>query len=58
MRYASAKAIAPEEVSAETLSDYLAYRTRTTALAGGVAAERSIARSWNRCVAEIELWPK
>src|SRR5215218_4267368 len=58
MRYASAKAIPPHQVRADTLADYLAYRTRTTALTGGVAAERSIARSWNRCVAEINTWPK
>src|SRR5215203_2173643 len=36
MRYASAKAIPPQEVSADTLADYLAYRTRTTSLAGGI----------------------
>jgi hypothetical protein len=58
MRYASAKAIPPHEVSAKTLAEYLAYRTRTTALRGGVAAERSIARSWNRCAAEIDTWPQ
>src|SRR5215218_1356766 len=58
MRYASANAIPPQAVSADTLADYLAYRTRTTALAGGVAAARSIARSWNRCAAEIDTWPQ
>jgi hypothetical protein len=58
MRYASAKGIAPEAVGDDLLRAYLAYRAETTALASGVAALRSIARSWNRCVAEIKVWPK
>ena len=58
LRYASAKGLAPEAMSDAVLAAYLAYRAETTALASGVAAARSIARSWNRCVAEIKSWPK
>jgi integrase len=58
MRYASAKGIGPEAMSDAVPSAYLAYRAETTALASGIAAARSIARSWNRCVAEINGWPK
>jgi hypothetical protein len=58
MRYASAKGIAPETISDDVLESYLAYRAETTALASGVAAARSIARSWNRCATEISGWPK
>jgi hypothetical protein len=45
-------------MSDAVLAAYLAYRAETTALASGVAAARSIARSWNRCVAEIKGWQK
>jgi integrase len=58
MRYASAKGIVPEAMSDAVLEAYLTYRAETSALASGVAAARSIARSWNRCVAEIRGWPK
>jgi integrase len=58
MRYASARGIAPDDMNDAVLEAYLAYRAETTALASGIAAARSIARSWNRCVAEIKGWPK
>jgi hypothetical protein len=58
MRYASAKGIAPEAVTDQVLGAYLRYRGQTTALSSDAAAERSIARSWNRCVEEIASWPK
>ena len=58
MRYASAKGIAPEEVTDGVLEAYLRYRAETTALSAGVADARSIARSWNRCFDEIAAWPK
>ena len=58
MRYASAKGIAPEEVTDGVIEAYLRYRAETTALGAGVADCRSIARSWNRCVDEIAAWPK
>jgi integrase len=57
MRYASAKGIAPSEVTDEVLAQYLTYRTETTARQGGVAAQRSIARTWNQCHDELEKWP-
>ena len=58
MRYASAKGIAPEEVTDGVLDAYRRYRAETTALSAGVADARSIARSWNRCFDEIAAWPK
>src|SRR6185436_11827096 len=58
MRYASAKGIAPEAMSDAVLEAYMAYRAETTSLDCGVAAARSIARSWNRCVGEIKGWPR
>jgi hypothetical protein len=58
MRYASAQGIAPEAVNDAVLEAYLAYREKTTSLASGVAAARSIARSWNRCGAELSGWPQ
>src|SRR5215213_9211446 len=57
-RYASAKGVDPAEVDDAFLRAYLGYRAETTALATGVAAHRSIARSWNRCMGEIEGWPQ
>jgi hypothetical protein len=57
-RYASAKGVAPEETDDAFVRSYLGYRAEKTALTAGVAAHRSIARSWNRCVGEIESWPQ
>ncbi len=57
-RYASAKGIDPEEVDDTFVRAYLGYRAETTALTAGVAAHRSIARSWNRCVDDIQVWPQ
>ena len=58
IRYASAKGIEPEAVDDDVLAAFLRYRAETTALAAGVAAHRSIARTWNRCVDEIDAWPQ
>lgn len=58
MRFASARQLSPTEVGDGLLADYLRYRAETTALAAGLAAHRSIARSWNRCGAAIDAWPK
>jgi hypothetical protein len=56
-RYASAQGVGPAAVNDTVLRAYLGYRAETTALTAGVAAHRSIARSWNRCMGEIEGWP-
>jgi hypothetical protein len=58
LRFASAQAVSPEAVDDELLLAYLRYRDETTALAAGVAAHRSLARSWNRCVEAVEGWPQ
>ncbi len=58
MRFASAQGIPPDEVTEEHVLAYLRYRAETTALAAGLAAHRSIARSWNRCVDDVEAWPR
>ena len=58
VRYASAKGIEPEAVDDDVLAAFLRYRAETTALAAGVAAHRSVARTWNRCVDEIDAWPR
>ncbi len=57
-RYASAKGVDPAEVDDTFVRAYLGYRAETTALTAGVAAHRSIARSWNRCVGAIQGWPR
>jgi integrase len=57
MRYASAKGIAPDQVTDDVVGQYLAYRVETTALASGIAAHRSIARSWNGCRDQVAGWP-
>jgi integrase len=58
MRFASAKGVEPEQVDDALVQAYLTYRAETTALAAGVAAQRSLARTWNRCVREIGHWPQ
>ncbi|MBM6583072.1 site-specific integrase [Microvirga sp. BT689] len=57
MRYASAKGVAPEQVTDDVLVTYLTYRTETTARLGGPAAHRSTARSWNECQEQLPGWP-
>ena len=57
IRFASAKAIAPNDVDEEVLDNYMDYRRQTTALASGDAARRRIARAWNACVDDIAGWP-
>jgi integrase len=58
IRYASAKAIDPNDVNEEVLDGYMKYRSETTALASDDAARRRIARAWNACVKDIPGWPK
>lgn len=58
LRFASAKAIDPNEVNEEVLDDYMNYRAQTTALATDNAARRKIARAWNACVEDVPGWPK
>jgi integrase len=58
MRYCSAKAIIPDQMTTDVVERYLAYRVETSSLAGGIAAHRSIARWWNACVDQIETWPQ
>ncbi|MFC5486809.1 tyrosine-type recombinase/integrase, partial [Microvirga aerilata] len=57
MRYASAKGIAPGQITDDVLCTYLAYRTETTARLGGPAAHRSTTRAWNECREHILGWP-
>ena len=45
-------------VDQDFLESFLSYRAETTNQNAGVAALRSLARSWNRCSDEIEGWPK
>ena len=49
LRFCSAKALGPDEVSEEVLDEYMRYRAETTALATDEAARRKIARAWNAC---------
>ena len=58
IRFASAKAMDPSEVSEEVFDDYMNYRAQTTALATDNAARRKIARAWNACVDDVAAWPK
>lgn len=58
MRFSSGRGIEPDAVNDDVLAEYLQYRGRTTAMASGDMARRSIARSWNICVDDIAGWPK
>jgi hypothetical protein len=57
MRYCSGRAIAPCLVDDAIVDDYFRYRSETTKLAVNDAARRSVARSWNACVGQVEGWP-
>jgi len=57
MRYCSAKGIAPTAVDDAVIESLLRYRAQTTELATGVAAQRSIARTWNANVGKVDGWP-
>jgi integrase len=57
MRYCSAKGIAPSEVDDAAVESVLRYRAQTIAMAGGIAAQRSIARTWNANAGSIQGWP-
>jgi integrase len=57
MRFCSAKGIAPTAVDDAVIENLLRYRAQTTELATGVAAQRSIARTWNANVGKTEGWP-
>ncbi|MGN6309248.1 MAG: tyrosine-type recombinase/integrase [Xanthobacteraceae bacterium] len=58
MRYCSGKGIGPAAVTDATVAEFLRYRTATSALAAGIAAHRSIARSWNACGRDNSNWPQ
>lgn len=58
MRFASAQQLAPDHINDEVIAAYLSYRATASNLASGIAAHRSIARSWNRCANEVEGWPQ
>jgi integrase len=58
MRHCSAKGILPQDVTTDVVESYLAYRIKTSSLAGGVAAHRSIARWWNWCAEQVPGWPR
>jgi integrase len=57
MRYCSGRGIAPRLVDDAIVDAYFRYRSETTNLAVNDAARRSVARSWNTCVLEVEVWP-
>lgn len=58
MRYCSGKGIEPAAVTDATIAEFLCYRAATSALTAGIAAHRSIARSWNGCCREMVTWPQ
>lgn len=58
MRYCSGKNVGPAAVTDSTVVDFLRYRAATSALAAGIAAHRSIARSWNACGRDNSNWPQ
>ena len=57
MRYSSARAVPPEEVTELILDEFMRYRATTTALASNAAARRRIARAWNGCIGVVPGWP-
>ena len=57
MRYCSARAVRPEEVTEFILDEFMRYRATTTALASNAAARRRIARAWNGCIGVVPGWP-
>jgi hypothetical protein len=57
MRFASAQGIPPDEVTEEHVLAYLRYRAETTALAAGLAAHRSIARSGTAALMTLRPGP-
>jgi hypothetical protein len=57
MRYCSARAVRPEEVTEIILDEFMCYRATTTALATNAAARRRIARAWNGCIGVVPGWP-
>jgi hypothetical protein len=57
MRYCSGRHINPSLVDDAILDAYLRYRAETTFLSTNDAARRSVARSWNACIGQVEGWP-
>jgi integrase len=57
MRYCSGRHINPNLVDDAVLDAYLRYRAETTSLSANDAAHRSVARSWNACIGQVEGWP-
>jgi integrase len=56
-RFCSARSIAPRDVTIATVLDYVDFKEQTTFHKGGDVYFRSIAKAWNRCVAEIPGFP-
>ncbi len=56
-RYCSGRGIPPGEVDDAVVDAYFRYRDETTNLAVNDAARRSVARSWNACIGQVEGWP-
>jgi hypothetical protein len=57
IRYCSAKAIEPGQVTEAVVDAYMAYREATTSNDVDATARRRIARAWNACVGQVEGWP-
>jgi integrase len=57
MRYCSGRSVQPAAVNDAVLDAYMHYRAQTTALAYNTTARRSVARSWNSWVGNIDGWP-
>jgi hypothetical protein len=57
LRYWSARGIGPDAVDEDAVDAYMQYRSDATALSTDLAARRSIARAWNKCVGIIDGWP-
>ena len=56
-RYCSGRGIPPSMVNDAIFDAYFCYRGETTNLAVNDAARRSVARSWNACIGQVEGWP-
>jgi hypothetical protein len=57
MHYSSGRGILPGEVDDPVIGAYMRYRGVTTALAADDRARRSVARTWNSCIGEVDGWP-
>jgi hypothetical protein len=57
MRYCSGRGIAPYLLDDAIVEAYFHYRGEATRLAVDATARRSVARSWNACIGQVEGWP-